>query len=74
LLQDDATGDRVAAEALGLLEHPDRLAAQRLAFQKVEGSLGEPGAGERAAQSVLRLVGYPEEPVGRDSEEDALRS
>jgi lipid-A-disaccharide synthase len=61
LLQDDATGDRLAAEALDLLEHPEKLAAQRLAFQKVEDSLGEPGAGERAAQSVLRLVGYPDE-------------
>jgi lipid-A-disaccharide synthase len=59
LLQDDLTGERLAEEAFDLLEHPEKLNAQRLSFQKIDGTLGEPGVGERAAEWVLRFVGYP---------------
>jgi len=59
LLQYDFTGERLADEALDLLEHPEKLDAQRLAFQKLDDMLGEPGAGERAAEWVLRVVATP---------------
>lgn len=57
LIQDDATGERLAEEALRLLGDPGRLAAQREAFSGIRGALGQPGVGERAARSVLALVG-----------------
>jgi len=58
LLQHDATGPRLAEEALRLLESPDLLSAQRLAFGELKGTLGSPGVGERAAQQILRVAGY----------------
>jgi len=57
LIQGDATGERLAREALFLLREPARLAAQREAFSGIRAALGEPGVGERAARCVLALVG-----------------
>lgn len=57
LLQDEATGERLAEEALSLLREPGRLAAQREAFCGIRGELGEPGVGERAARCVLAVAG-----------------
>jgi lipid-A-disaccharide synthase len=57
LIQDDATGERLAEEALQLLGEPRRLAAQREAFGGVRRELGEPGVGERAARCVLDVAG-----------------
>ncbi len=57
LLQDDATGGRMAAEALRLLGSPEALGAQRAAFAEVRGKLGTAGVGERAALSVLEVAG-----------------
>jgi lipid-A-disaccharide synthase len=51
------TPDRVAAEALALLESPEALAAQREAFRELGGVLGDPGVGLRAARHVVALLG-----------------
>lgn len=59
LLQDNATGLRLAAEAVSLLRNPEALKAQRLAFAELKGALGTPGVGERAARRVLEVAGYP---------------
>lgn len=59
LLQDNATGARLAEEAVGLLRNPEGLRAQRLAFAKLKGTLGTPGVGERAARRILEVAGYP---------------
>ncbi len=53
LFQEDATGARVAAEALRLLDDAGARDAQRLAFRELAGGLGEPGVGARAARLVL---------------------
>lgn len=53
LLQDDATGERLAAEARRLLAEPASAAAQRTAFAELRSRLGEPGVGQRAARAVL---------------------
>lgn len=53
LLQDDATGERLAAEARRLLSEPGVAAAQRAAFADLRSRLGEPGVGRRAARAVL---------------------
>lgn len=53
LLQDEATGERLAAEARRLLSDPAVAAAQRAAFADLRGRLGEPGVGRRAARAVL---------------------
>jgi lipid-A-disaccharide synthase len=53
LLQDDATGELLAAEARRLLVEPAAAAAQRAAFADLRGRLGEPGVGRRAARAVL---------------------
>lgn len=58
LLLGDVSGPRLADEALALLEHSDRLQAQRLAFDQLKGTLGTRGVGERAARHVLEVAGY----------------
>lgn len=59
LLQDNATGLRLAEEAVSLLRNPEALKAQRLAFAELKGALGTPGVGERAARRILEVAGYP---------------
>lgn len=59
LLQDNATGFRLAKEAVNLLRNPEALKAQRLAFAELKGALGTPGVGERAARRILEVAGYP---------------
>ncbi|OLC12025.1 MAG: lipid-A-disaccharide synthase [Candidatus Rokubacteria bacterium 13_1_40CM_69_27] len=53
----DATADRVAREALALLDTPGALEAQRQAFGELSDRLGRPGVGERAARLVLAVAG-----------------
>src|SRR5204863_137275 len=53
LYQEDATGERLGREALRLLDSPGALDTQRAAFRELQGQLGEPGVGERAARLVL---------------------
>jgi lipid-A-disaccharide synthase len=54
LIQDQATPDALAAAGLELLEDDVARATQRAALLEVRARLGEPGAGVRAAQAVLR--------------------
>jgi lipid-A-disaccharide synthase len=56
ILQDDLTGQRLASEALRLLEDPVAATAQRAAFKEVRARLGEPGVGRRAARAVLEAA------------------
>jgi lipid-A-disaccharide synthase len=53
LFQEEATGERVAAEALRLLEDAGAREAQRAAFRELAGGLGDPGVGARAAGLIL---------------------
>jgi len=59
LLQENATGARLAEEAVGLLKNPERLHAQRDSFKDLRRALGTPGVGERAAARILEVAGYP---------------
>ncbi|HEY7039957.1 MAG TPA: lipid-A-disaccharide synthase [Methylomirabilota bacterium] len=57
LIQEQVTGERLAAEATRLLdEDPVAATAQRAAFKELRARLGEPGVGRRAAQAVLRTA------------------
>jgi len=55
-LQHDATGPRVAAEAVSLLESEERRAHVRRALGLVRQRLGAPGASGRAASLALSLL------------------
>jgi len=56
VLQDELTGQRLAAEALRLIEDPAAAAAQRDAFGQLRAQLGAPGVGRRAAQAVIETA------------------
>ncbi|HEY3120518.1 MAG TPA: lipid-A-disaccharide synthase [Vicinamibacteria bacterium] len=56
LIQRDFTPDRVAAEALALLEDPSRISAVREALAQVRDRLGPPGASGRAAEDVIQVM------------------
>jgi lipid-A-disaccharide synthase len=56
LLQQDATPERLAVEALSLLAAPERLQAMRAALVEVRSRLGERGAADRAAREILGLL------------------
>ena len=56
VLQDELTGQRLAAEALRLIEDPAAAGAQRAAFEQVRAQLGAPGVGRRAAQAVIETA------------------
>jgi len=62
LYQRAFTAERLAAEALRLLDAPEACAAQRAAFAELEAMLGEAGVGERVARRVLSLVEAPGAP------------
>ncbi|MBI4637814.1 MAG: lipid-A-disaccharide synthase [Candidatus Rokubacteria bacterium] len=53
LYQGAATGERLAREAMRLLDDARASRAQREAFAELAGQLGEPGVGSRAARLVL---------------------
>ncbi len=53
LFQEEATGERIADEALRLLDDAGAREAQRDAFRDLAGGLGEPGVGARAAGLIL---------------------
>lgn len=56
LYQSALTPERVAAEALALLDSPPACGEQRAAFRELGSALGEPGVGLRAARHILDLV------------------
>ncbi len=53
LIQDRMTPDRIAHEALGILQDARRQKEMTLAFQAIRTSLGEAGASKRAAAYIL---------------------
>jgi lipid-A-disaccharide synthase len=57
LLQEAASPTALARVAGSLLNEPARREAQQAAFREVLASLGEPGAGARAARVVAEMVG-----------------
>jgi lipid-A-disaccharide synthase len=57
LVQNDFTPERVARETLQLLQDPNARASQREGLQEVRKRLGPPGAVERAAEHIARLLG-----------------
>jgi lipid-A-disaccharide synthase len=56
LIQNDFTPDRVASEVLRLLREPAARDAMRAGLAEVRQRLGPPGAIDRAAEAILRLV------------------
>jgi lipid-A-disaccharide synthase len=54
-IQDAATPEAIAAEALAILENPARMADVKATLARIIASLGRPGASQRAAQAVLSL-------------------
>lgn len=56
ILQDEVTGQRLAAEALKLLDDPVAATVQRTAFKEMRARLGEPGVARRAATAVLQAA------------------
>jgi lipid-A-disaccharide synthase len=57
ILQDEVTGERLAAEVTKILEDPMAATTQRTAFKDLRARLGEPGVGGRAAAAVLETAG-----------------
>jgi lipid-A-disaccharide synthase len=55
-VQDQATGSNLAAAALELMRDEKRRAEIRAKLDAVIGSLGEPGASDRAARYISELV------------------
>ena len=62
LIQDDATPDRIAAEASALLDDPARRAGLMARFTAIHETLRQ-GADRRAAEAVLALTGRLPEPL-----------
>jgi len=56
LIQDDCTSERVAGEALALLNDRGRADRMRADLREVRAKLGAPGASERAAAAVLKVA------------------
>ncbi len=61
-IQDAATPDAIGDAALRWLRDPDALRANRAALEKTVGSLGPPGACDRAAALILDLIA-PDSPA-----------
>jgi lipid-A-disaccharide synthase len=57
-VQQEAQPSLIASEAINLLEHPDRLQAQRCALGLIRSELGEPGVADRVARMVLRISDF----------------
>jgi lipid-A-disaccharide synthase len=61
LVQKDFTPERVAAEAVRLLDSPESRAAMRKGYADVRKKLGPPGAIERAADIIAGMLAEPAE-------------
>jgi lipid-A-disaccharide synthase len=57
LVQDDFTPEKVTQETIRLLQDPNARAAMKEALAEVRKRLGPPGAVERAADAIVRLLG-----------------
>ncbi len=71
LIQGSATGPAIATAAARLLADGTALTAQRRAFARLPGLLGEAGAAERAADALLEFVAGA--PAARGVQEEACR-
>jgi lipid-A-disaccharide synthase len=56
ILQDQATAQNIAHEALAILGSPDRQREMKSNFQALRHSLGSPGASRRAAEMILAEI------------------
>ena len=56
LIQQDATAENLAAEAMAMFQNPSSLATLREKLLQLRKSLGEPGVAKRAAQTILEDV------------------
>ena len=54
LLQNEVNGERLAEEAVRILEHPEARQAVQSELRHLRRMLGEPGAAERAAGAIVR--------------------
>ena len=63
LIQGAANPERIAALATGLLENPEEVARMKLALSGIKSQLGTPGAAERAASLVVKLLASPLKPT-----------
>jgi lipid-A-disaccharide synthase len=59
LVQDNFTPEKVASETLQLLQEPNARDAQRRALEEVRRRLGPPGAVDRAADEVAKMLTSP---------------
>jgi lipid-A-disaccharide synthase len=65
LLQNDATPEKLADTAAGILSDEKKVSRMREALKEVSRKLGEPGASKRAALEVLKVLGESaKEPAG----------
>ena len=55
-IQQKATPDNITRAVLELLNHPERQSAVKARLAEVTKSLGEPGASQRAARTILQLL------------------
>jgi len=56
LIQDEANGERIAAEAMDILTRKGRLGDIKAALGKIRDKLGEPGASGRAARLAYSVI------------------
>jgi len=59
LLNEQVTPERIADEALQVLENPERMRAIRARLDKVRQSLGAPHVIQRIAQSMMETMNLP---------------
>ena len=57
LIQHDASPQRIAAEACGILSDPGRLEAMRLGLSGIRQALGQPGCSQRVAELIKEMLG-----------------
>ena len=73
LLQAEASPERMAASASGLLARRSRIDAMRRELADLRPALGASGASERAAGCLLEELGLRERPVERRGREEVVR-
>lgn len=56
LIQHDFTPEKLAEKAIELLESPEKYEQQKKDFTKIVSHLGEPGAHERVAEMVVKIL------------------
>ena len=56
LIQNEATGEKIAEATLNLLRNPTQRQVVRGKLKKLVAWLGEPGATERAADAIIELL------------------